>query len=91
MNAKKVLDSWKQITIIKSMTTTSKNLETIKAAVLKVINAKPATVEVVCFRLGLVVNRDNMRAIRAALLSLRADKAVKSHVIGGSQDVAYHV
>lgn len=73
------------------MTTTNANLETIKAAVLKSLNAKPATAEVVCFRLGLVINRGSMRVVRAALGTLRVTKQCKSHVIGGSQDVAYFV
>lgn len=73
------------------MTTTNSSKTVLKALVAKALNAKPATAEVVCFRLGLVINRNNMRTVRAALCELRAEGAARSHIIGGSQDVAYHI
>lgn len=73
------------------MNNTTRNLETIKTAVLGALNGRAATTEVVCFRLGLIVNRSNMRVVRAALAELRAAKKINSHIVGGSQDVAYHV
>lgn len=71
--------------------TTTNDMKTVTAAVLASLNGKLATAEVVCFRLGLVINRGNMRVVRAALGTLRVTKQIKSHVIGGSQDVAYFV
>lgn len=62
----------------------------IKTAVLRSLNEKPATAEVICFRLGVVVNRGSMRVMRAALGSLRVTKQCKSTVVG-VQDVAYYV
>ncbi len=70
--------------------TTTNDMNTIKTAVLKSLNGRLATAEVVCFRLGLVINRGNMRVVRAALGSLRATKQIKSHVTN-VQDVAYFV
>jgi hypothetical protein len=73
------------------MNTTTKNMATIKTAVRGALNGRAATAEVVCFRLGLIVNRPNLRVVRAALGELRAAKQINSHIVGGSQDVAYHV
>lgn len=66
------------------------NKNTVTSAVLKSLNGKAATAEVVCFRLGLVINRDNMRVVRAALGTIRATKQCKS-IIVNVQDVAYFV
>ncbi len=57
--------------------------------VLAVLGAKPLNAEAVCFRAGLVVNRPNMKAVRAVLAELcRADRA-KSRLAFAVQEVLY--
>lgn len=73
------------------MTTTNTAKATLKAAVLGALNTRLATAEVVCFRLGLVIDRNNLRNVRAVLCELRAAGVSRSHVIGGSQGVAYYL
>ena len=61
-----------------------------KLHVLSMMNSKPATAEVICWRLGLIVNRVNMHSVRAAAIELRGEGKITSYVIGSSQEVAYY-